>query len=168
MKEPTPLAIIHRRTSPHDKSNPAPELIAWSNFCLRVFSVAYRGNYCNKKSFRKRRSKKKEEKQGGGRVRTLSKFTHVLDVGRRYWSEPASRMEKFGTSSLNPLPNKETSNQIRNTGQHKIRTRHIQQRRSTTARNEPQQRSTLFLVERVHNLQDQSVQLRDARGRAAI
>jgi hypothetical protein len=34
--------------------------------------------------------------------RTLSKLTQVLAVGSLSSSEPASRIEKFGTSSLNP------------------------------------------------------------------
>ena len=36
---------------------------------------------------------------------TLSRFTQVLNVGRRYWSEPESRMKKLGTNSLNPVTN---------------------------------------------------------------
>jgi hypothetical protein len=39
-------------------------------------------------------------------ILTLSRFTHVLDVGRWYWSEPASQMEKLGMRSLNPLTNR--------------------------------------------------------------
>ena len=77
---------------------------------------------------------------------TLSKLTHVLAVGRRFSSDPASRIAKLGTSSLNPLHKRQVHVSI-------LRRRAMrdkgdaQQWRSAAARGEAEQLPALLLVE---------------------
>lgn len=81
---------------------------------------------------------------------TLSRFTHVLDVGKRCSSSPASRIAKCGFNCLNPLCVPSLGSTTLWTG--RAASMHAQQRRSTTTRDKPQKRPPLFLVEALHDL----------------
>jgi hypothetical protein len=101
-----PFSLWPRKTRPingisdttYERSKPAPECIACSSFSWSTSSLLYLGSFiqmecqCSVKNVRT-----------GGLIRTLSRLTHVLAVGKHCSSLPASWITKFGTNSLKPL-----------------------------------------------------------------
>ena len=107
-------AAVRRFFPFHERSNPAPDEIAWSSLSRSTFSLLYLGSWTKAYAVSVKTRVRTEVKL----VFTFNRLTHVLDVGKRCSSLPASRIAKYGFNCLNPLcvPHQQPVNDQRTTG----------------------------------------------------